>query len=542
MNDLGIQGNFLSLLAEDQIKIESAWNSLRSDKWDSTKATALAQAAHRLAGAALTVGYTSIGNTARNLENAIRHTGVEPDWQTLQALVEDLKKACIDQKMDTDQIKHMAQYGQAISPQQNSQSTGKVYIVDDDPAQVESLAAQVSRFGYEVHVFTQLSNLRNELRHEIPIAILMDIVFPEGELAGAEEIRNLRQEFGDQLPVFFISVRDDTAARIQAIRAGGKGYFTKPVDIDALMDEINKLSVQVDPQPYRVLIVDDSEIQAKTNALHLRKVNMETNILSQSADILVELENFRPDLLLLDLYMPDYTGLELALMIRQIKAYVGLPIVFLSAETDREKQLNAVGQGGDDFLTKPIKPDLLIASVTSRIERYRKLQTLMLRDGLTGLFNHTTMREHLMQEINRAGRANQPFALAMLDIDEFKKVNDNYGHATGDKVLRSLAHMLSLRLRRTDIMGRYGGEEFIVILPNTTIPDALLLIDNLRESFAQIVHLSQGMEFRVTISGGVAGFPQLDNASDLSEAADRAMYCAKRQGRNRVTAAQDSPL
>ncbi len=224
-------------------------------------------------------------------------------------------------------------------------------------------------------------------------------------------------------------------------------------------------------------------------------------------------------------------------MIRQIKAYVGLPIVFLSAETDREKQLDVVGQGGDDFLTKPIKPDVLIASVSSRIERYRQLHSLMLRDGLTGLFNHTTMREHLVQEINRSGRNNQPFSLAMLDLDEFKKVNDTYGHATGDKVLRSLAHLLTLRLRCTDIIGRYGGEEFIVLLPNTTKEGAVLLMNDIRESFSQIVHLAQSEEFRVAFSCGVAGFPEYNSASTLSEAADQALYTAKRRGCNQVVAA-----
>ena len=176
----------------------------------------------------------------------------------------------------------------------------------------------------------------------------------------------------------------------------------------------------------------------------------------------------------------------------------------------------------------------MIEAVTARIERYRQLQTLMLRDGLTGLFNHTTMREHLMQEINRAGRAAQPFALAMLDIDEFKTVNDRFGHAVGDKVLRSLAQMLTLRLRREDIIGRYGGEEFLIILPNTQAKEAVDLLDDLREGFAQVVHLAHKAEFRVTFSCGVAGFPQYNSAASLSEAADKALYSAKRQGRNRV--------
>lgn len=528
--------NDLVLLGIDYARIQSAWEAIRVTGEESQPTSEMAQAAHRLAGAALSIGYTDIGNAARSLENALRSSKAALNFPQLQSLLNTLSQACAEHKLDELYLKQIADYSLNSSGRESLSSSGIIYLVDDDQNQAQLLAAQVSRFGYQVQVFNQLADLRGQLVNGIPTAILMDIVFPEGELAGAEEICSLQADANNQMPVFFISVRDDTAARIQAIRAGGIGYFTKPVDIDALMDEINKLDTHIDPQPYRVMIVDDSEIQAKTNALHLSKAGMETRIITHSTDVLAELDNFRPEIVLLDLYMPDYTGLEIAQMIRQIKAYVGLPIVYLSAETDREKQLSAVGQGGDDFLTKPIKPDTLIAAVTSRIERYRQLQTLMLRDGLTGLFNHTTMREHLMQEINRAGRADQPFALAMLDIDKFKKVNDSYGHATGDKVLRSLAHMLSLRLRQADIIGRYGGEEFIIILPNTTVEEAAALLDNLRKSFAQIVHLAHDAEFRVTFSCGVAGFPQFESAVAISEAADKALYTAKHQGRNQVAA------
>ena len=201
---------------------------------------------------------------------------------------------------------------------------------------------------------------------------------------------------------------------------------------------------------------------------------------------------------------------------------------------DREKQLEAVGIGGDDFLTKPIRPKHLISAVRSRIERYRELRALMLRDSLTGLYNHTSIRERLVQESARAVRNNQPLALAMMDIDYFKKVNDTYGHATGDRVLKALAHMLTRRMRQSDIIGRYGGEEFLIILPNTDKQTARQILDELREAFALVRHTADNTEFNVTFSCGVASFPKHQTPAALSEAADRAMYAAKAQGRNRV--------
>jgi diguanylate cyclase (GGDEF)-like protein len=424
-----------------------------------------------------------------------------------------------------------------VSSLQEARSTSLIYLADDDPVLTDTLASQARHFGYSIQTFTRLDDLRAALQREIPAAILMDIMFPEGELAGIETVRALQMEYNNQLPVFYLSIRDDVSARLQAIRTGGKNYFVKPVDIGALVDALDKVIVAEERQQYRVLIVDDSEVQAKVNAMHLAKAGINAHIITNPFDALRALEEFIPDLLLLDLYMPECTGLELAQVIRQMNAFMSLPIVYLSAETDREKQLAAVGFGGDDFLTKPIKPDHLISAVTSRMERYRQLRALMLRDSLTGLYNHTSIRERLGQEVVRSARNDQSLAMTMIDIDNFKNVNDTYGHATGDRVLKALTHMFTRRLRQSDIIGRYGGEEFVVILPNTDEETAFQVIDELREAFSLVRHISEGQEFSVTFSCGVATFPKQQTPASLSEAADRALYTAKRQGRHQVVMA-----
>jgi len=202
--------------------------------------------------------------------------------------------------------------------------------------------------------------------------------------------------------------------------------------------------------------------------------------------------------------------------------------------TDKDKQLEAMSLGGDDFLAKPIQPHHLITSVTSRVERYRKLRSYMTRDGLTGLFNHTTIKERLEQEISRAKRHEHTLSFAMLDLDWFKQVNDTFGHTAGDRVLRSLSRLLKQRLRRTDIIGRYGGEEFAIILPETSAETAYKVMDELRKGFANINQTSGISRFKTSFSCGVAEFPGFDNAADITEAADKALYLAKTNGRNCV--------
>jgi diguanylate cyclase (GGDEF)-like protein len=418
---------------------------------------------------------------------------------------------------------------------QVSRSNKLIYLVDDDPMQVKMLASQIGYFGYAVQTFTTIAEMKNALLQTLPAAILMDIIFPEGEMAGVDAISELYRSIPMLPPVFFVSGNHEINARIQAVRAGGDAYFTKPVNISSVIDTLDRIVLGEDVEPYRVLIVDDSILQAKTNAMILRKAGMEVTIVTEPLQVEKPLDESNAELILLDVYMPDCTGMELAKVIRQMDAFLSIPIVFLSAESDRDKQLKAVGLGGDDFLVKPIEPRHLIAATTSRIERYRQLRKMMYRDSLTGLLNHGTLKDRLEKEVSRAGRLDaDTVAFAMIDLDHFKSVNDQYGHPAGDRVLKSLSQMLSRRLRTSDIVGRYGGEEFSVIFPNTTAADAALLMDEMRDNFSKICHRSGDSEFSVTFSCGVASYPNYFNMEVLCNAADRALYAAKSKGRNRV--------
>ena len=270
----------------------------------------------------------------------------------------------------------------------------------------------------------------------------------------------------------------------------------------------------------------------------LEAAGMITNTLFDPMATMERIIEFSPDLILTDLYMPGCSGLEPAQVIRQQIAYAAIPLVFLSSEKREEKQFSAIILGGDAFLTKLVSDSQLVASVTSRAERSRMLRSLMVRDSLTGLLNHSNIKQQLSLEVNRASRTCAKFAFVMLDIDYFKQVNDSYGHPTGDRVIKSLSQMLSRRLRKTDVIGRYDGEEFAVILVDTDRHEALKIIDGIRQGFANITHQSGNQKFSVTFSCGIAEFPDFDSDERLNDAADRALYEAKHRGRNRVVLAR----
>ena len=351
-------------------------------------------------------------------------------------------------------------------------------------------------------------------------------------------------------PVLLLSSDNDFQSRLRAVRMGAIGYLLKPVDIPTLVSRIEQFFNQLRAPAQRVLIVDDDVDLATHMSLVLQASGMEAQVLHQPETIMTALAAFQPDLVLMDVHMPAYTGPELAAVIRQHDQWTSLPIVYLSAETDLERQIAAMSRGGDDFLIKPISDAQLVVAVRVRVARARQLAEQIHKDSLTGLLKHASIKEVAANEIRRARRGNKPVTLAMLDIDHFKRVNDSYGHATGDVVISALATLLRQRLRQSDPIGRYGGEEFLVVLPDCAEAAAQATLDDIRQRFADLRFSFEGQSFSCTLSAGYATLRPAATADedatdntiiddpDLIVAADSALYEAKRSGRNRVCAAR----
>jgi diguanylate cyclase (GGDEF)-like protein len=323
-----------------------------------------------------------------------------------------------------------------------------------------------------------------------------------------------------------------------AVRAGSSAYLVKPVNITDLCGKLSRLTSTEQAEPYRVLIVDDDPPLAAFHAQILREAGMQTRIVTDPLLVMEPLMEMRPDLILMDLYMPGCSGMDLAKTIRQIDTFFSIPIVFLSSETDQDRQDLATRMGGDEFLTKPIRAEHLVTAVAVRAERMKILRSLMVRDSMTGLFNHTATKDQLDSAIAEAVRAGKEVCFAMLDLDQFKRVNDSFGHAMGDRVLVALSRLLQQRLRKSDIIGRFGGEEFAVVFPDCDLDQAMAILDGLRASFARITYEAAGRSFTSTFSAGVAALSMHPTAGPLCQAADQALYQAKRGGRNRVVPAR----
>ena len=409
-----------------------------------------------------------------------------------------------------------------------------IYLVHDNAVVARDMMAQLQYFGYNVVVISELERLQESIERCIPEAVLMDLGSPAGIHAGVAEMARIRKTYGHRFAMIFISTRSNFGTRLAAVRAGADSYFCKPLDMVALIDRLDALIVREERQPYRILVIESNAESAERHAAILHEAGMEVQVLYKLADMLHTLHVFRPELVLMGVHMPDCDGNDLAKLIRSDTAYLDVPIVFLSNEGDFEKQLDAIESGADDFLMMPIKPAHLIAAISGRSKRYRDLRSLIMRDSLTGLFNHSAVKEQLVREISRARREAVPLALSMIDIDRFKLINDTHGHPAGDQVIRALSRLLQQRLRRSDIIGRYGGEEFAVIMPHTPAAIAYNVLDQIREAFSAVRHHHGQKDFATTFSAGIAEIGADTDAETLFANADAALYVAKNGGRNRV--------
>ena len=288
----------------------------------------------------------------------------------------------------------------------------------------------------------------------------------------------------------------------------------------------------------KILVVDDTE----------ENVEILNELLGEEYDVLSALDGEfaieiahedGPNLILLDIMMPDPDGFEVCRRLKEDPETENIPIIFITAKTDENSIEKAYDIGGIDYITKPFKPKELMAKVKRELklqELYRQLELSATTDPLTKLYNRRYFTDTSRQLLNLARREKQRMSLIMLDIDKFKSVNDTYGHKAGDEVIVSLADTILLGKRKSDFACRYGGEEFVVVLPDTTIEGAKGLAEKIRENVEKKAVETEGRSIAFTVSIGVS---EIDVGKEANieaglKRADEALYEAKKGGRNKV--------
>jgi len=290
----------------------------------------------------------------------------------------------------------------------------------------------------------------------------------------------------------------------------------------------------------KVLIVDDDVDSLAIARLRLKKDGYIIESAGGGEEGLNKAREDIPDLILLDVQMPGRNGYEVCEELKSDPELCNIPIIFLSAADDISEKVKGLDLGAVDYVTKPFDIFELRARVRAAL-RTKRLQDLLLIysevDSLTEIYNRRVLMERLQQEWDRNLRSIGAFSFIMADIDRFKRVNDTYGHPIGDVVLEKIAYILKHSIRSGDIVGRYGGEEFGIIMVNSTAEEACVASGRYRHAIELTVFKSKKEEFSVTVSFGVANSTGMNSVTELVSAADSALYKAKESGRNMVCSA-----
>jgi two-component system cell cycle response regulator len=454
--------------------------------------------------------------------------------------------------------------------------TARILVVDDIPANVKLLEAKLSAEYFDVLTASDGISALSTAEREQPDIILLDVMMPG--LDGFETCKRLKQSRETaHIPIVMVTALDQSSDRVKGLDAGADDFLTKPVDDVALFARVKSLvrlkrltdelrlrqatseqmglvaapvqpEIDTNPQGSILLVEDRDQIaQRLSEALRSRhQVFIEPNL--DQALMLARAGNY--DLYIISLSLKTQDGLRLCSQLRSTEQTRNIPVLALVEEGETPRILRALEMGVNDYLVRPIDRNELVARVRTQLRR--KLYTEKLRqnldmsvelavtDQLTGLYNRRYMSSHVGTLITNAAESGRELSLLILDIDYFKSINDTHGHDVGDQILREFAKRIIANVRSVDLACRYGGEEFVVIMPDTDLSFAYMVAERVRQQVASMpfqIDRAPG-NVHVTISVGVTTSEgKGDTPEALLRRADQALYRAKRDGRNRVVSA-----
>jgi two-component system cell cycle response regulator len=451
--------------------------------------------------------------------------------------------------------------------------TARVLVVDDIPSNIKLLEARLVAEYFEVVSASNGQDALARIAEQEPDIVLLDVMMPG--MDGFEVCRHIKNNPKTaHIPVVMVTALDQTSDRVAGLDAGADDFLTKPVDDAALFARVRSLvRLKIMTDELRMREATGSGIGLGDPAVTLSENSPSGKILliedrPEAANLfgaalgnthnLVHLERFEEalarartgdfDLIIVSLSLRGFDGLRLCSQLRSLPEVRNTPILVLVGEADKRKLNQALEMGVNDYLTRPVDRNELVARVRTQVRKKRYADNLRhnvhasvemaMTDQLTGLYNRRYMARHLETLLASLATSGKTLAFLIIDVDHFKRVNDTHGHDVGDEVLREFARRISDNIRGHDLACRFGGEEFVVIMPETDVQMACNVAERLRTSVeCTPFPISRGQGLNVTVSIGIAGTEGArDTADALLRRADQALYRAKHTGRNRVVA------
>lgn len=508
------------------------------------------QEAHTLAGSLGTFGFVEGSRIARKIE-VILKSGQSLSHQEATLLGE----LVLSLRQEIDRTTTGAQGLAPLLAMEEERPL--LLVVDSDRLLAEQLVTEAASYGLRTKIATNLSTAMDILTRDStsageanrPKIMLLDLYFSQNTAEGLSLLAEA-SKLQPAVPVLVFTAKDslsDCAGaqlrdRLEVAKLGGRAFLQKPVPKAQVLEAVTHVLQRVDSNVAKVMVVDDEpHILASLRSL-LEPWGLIVTTLEDPRHFWETLEASSPDLLILDINMPHINGIELCQVVRNDSLWGGLPILFLTAYTDAEIVNQVFAAGADDFVTKPIVGPELVTRIINRLERIKLLRSLAETDPLTRVANRQKSSQDLEKFLRLSQRYQQPFCLAILDLDHFKQINDRYGHATGDLVLRQMGQLLMQSFKSEDVVARWGGEEFVVGMYGMNRSEGVQrIVKVLKALYQQKFNTPDHSLLRVTFSAGVAEYPG-DGADlqSLYQSADAALYQAKLAGRNRVFSAGET--
>ncbi len=492
---------------------------------------------HWLAGSGSMYGYPAVsamGSEGEDYCNKLLRDNSRPPKADVDKL-----KTLLNQLANEFTVNDDAAETTSLGAARGGLGRSEIVIIDENQTDLSLLCKLVEEGGMTFRTARTMATGINELVREMPDGLIVEIPLPDGDAYElVEHVRTLPG--GEDIAIIIVSKQTGFLDKVRSIHCGADAHFEKPVDMKAMLRRMRYLLDKRRQEAPRILSVEDDPDQAAFIRAFLESAGYQVRTCTDPKNFDSFISSFNPDLVLLDVMLPGMTGYELARYLRQDERHATLPVVFLTTQGNIEARIEAARSGGDDHLVKPVPPALLLSSVSARLERSRFLKTLLHKDGLTNLLNHSSFMEQAQMTIAQQKRKSSFTALILIDVDYFRSINERHGYPGGDKVLVALSLLLRKRLRQSDIIGRYGGDEFGIIAEGIDEQEALTLAARLLADFAGTSHstpLHAG--FFATCSAGIS---VLDSKTmDLDkwmQSAFSALAAAKQAGRNCAMAAQ----